>query len=174
MATTPQPQSISCCGHPSANSWQPTNVLPVADAYSVGTPTWTGDHVLFAPAGVDCDVCGGVPGVSTGTWADPFSGRLTSIQRWPSSNLVGAESFSWTGAAVLALGSDAHVAAWSPASHAWTQLESLPYRADSAVQVWTGKELIVWGQLYARPSPDPKAGSVPPVREPTGLEFRRH
>ena len=155
---------------PTTNSWAQSPMLPTRSPYGIGNTEWTGDHVLFGPAGVDCNICGGFPGESTGSWADPATGTVRSIPAWLPQPFLGSR-FSWTGSAVLAIGADAHTGVWDPTTNTWTQLARPPYQGG-AVQIWTGTELLIWGQLQARPSNNPNAGSPPLVNEPTGLEFR--
>ncbi len=153
---------------PGSNSWTATSLLPTEDGYSVGAALWTGDHIVFAPNGVEC-MCGGVAGSSTGSWADPRAGRVEPLPAWqpqPS----GGSAFSWAGSAIVAVGGPA-AAAWDPATRRWVRIAGPPAQGG-AVQVWTGTELLIWGQLSALPSSDPSAASPPRVREPTGLELR--
>jgi hypothetical protein len=75
------------------------------------------------------------------------------------------------GDAVLAVGS-VGAAAWNPATANWTALPSPPYQG-SAVQIWTGTQPLIWGQLSDPPSRDPSAGDPRQVTEPTGLELTR-
>jgi hypothetical protein len=84
-------------------------------------------------------------------------------------NPFSGSTFSWTGAAVLAVGDHAYAAAWDPTSNIWADLARPPYEGG-AVQIWTGTELLIWGQLYERPSNDPSA--IPPPVRTAGMEFR--
>ena len=156
---------------PATNSWADSPMLPAPDGYAIGKTEWTGDHILFGPAGVACNLCAGQGGESTGSWADPRTGEVRHIPPWLPFPSI-ATNFSWTGSAVLATGSDAHAGAWDPTSNTWTDLPRPPYEIQRAIQIWTGTELLIWGgQLYQRQSSDVNAGSPPKVSEPTGLEF---
>ena len=155
---------------PATNSWAESPMLPIPDPYAIGNPEWTGDHILFGPAGVVCNACGGLPGESTGSWANPQTGTVRKIPAWLPQPFLGSR-FSWTGAAVLAIGDDAYAGAWDPTNNTWTELDRPPYQGGS-VQIWTGSELLIWGQLQARPPGDPNAGSPPLISEPTGMEFK--
>lgn len=155
---------------PATNSWKRTSLLPTQAQYSVGNVLSSGDHVIFEPNGLLCS-CGGIPGASTGSWGDPRTGTATQIPAWLPDRLD-ASTFSWTGAVVLAIGSEnPRAAAWDPITGDWTHLADAPY-AGGAVQIWTGTQLLIWGQLSARPSSDPSAGSPPQVAEPQGLIFK--
>jgi N-acetylneuraminic acid mutarotase len=151
--------------HSADNSWARTSLLPVQGPYSVGQALWTGDHVVFEPNGLECD-CGGTPGESTGYWVDPRSDAVDALPARPSAD---SSTFTWTGSAILATGGS-RIAGWDPATNRWSELARPPYQGG-AVQVWTGTRLVIWGQLWALPSPDPDAGSPPAVAEPTGLDF---
>lgn len=153
---------------PASNSWTATTLLPTQDQYSVGAALWAGDHVVFEPNGIECS-CGGIAGESTGSWADLRTGVVEALPAWLPEPSYGS-TFFWTGDAILAT-AGARVAAWDPVSGQWTKLAGPPYQGG-AIQVWTGSELLVWGQLAALPSRDPNAGSPPTVGEPTGLEFK--
>jgi hypothetical protein len=155
---------------PASDSWTPTTLLPTQDPYSVGAAFWTGDHVVFEPNGLEC-TCGGIPGESTGSWADPRTGAVEAMPAWLPQPAAISSTFSWTGAAVLAI-AGTRTAAWNPATYQWTKLAGPPQQGW-AVRIWTGTQLLVWGQLSGGlPPRDPNAASPPHMNEPTGLEFK--
>jgi hypothetical protein len=150
---------------PADNRWAATTLLPTQDQYSVGNVHSAGDRILFGPNGVECS-CSPLVGWSSGSWANPRTGTVTQIPTWGPDNM-GPPTVSWTGAAALAVGWD-DAGAWNPDTNRWTQLAIPPYDGG-AVKIWTGTELLIWGQLFEHPSP---RGSRSRVTEPTGLVFK--
>jgi len=81
----------------------------------------------------------------------------------------------WTGRALISFnsqGSEGNVAlgsaaVWDPAADRWTSLPRAPALAElGSPAVWTGKELLVWGQPA-----DPTNAPVAKDRPAVGLRF---
>lgn len=154
---------------PARDAWQPSRLLPTQPRYGIGKVLAGDDHVIFAPNGSSCTNCGGFAGASTGSWADPRTGAVIQLTAWQRDPLARSD-FVWTGAAILAVGTEAQAAAWSPATQLWANLADPPF-AGGAVHVWTGEDLLIWGHLMNAPSRDPNAGSSAVVNKPVGLAF---
>lgn len=136
-------------------------------------PLWTGRRVLLPAEDIWCGFCPG-PWINgrTGLSLDPRTGARLRIPHGPVDDL--GATYRWTGAALLAVNSTAErsgggaptdrpgeAAAWDPTTRAWTRLPSAP-AAGGSVVVWTGRSVIVWGELLT-----PKGNRV----TATGMEL---
>jgi hypothetical protein len=125
------------------------NVLPTPPSisdYMAGT--WTGQRLLvWARAGWQPgETTGFVFDARTRSWRATAAFPLSS-REWP--------TWAWTGRELLVWGGltyeggppreYADGAAYDPATDVWRTLPKAPIDARSALSVWTGRELIVWG-----------------------------
>jgi hypothetical protein len=151
------------------------NALALPDRMASSTPLWNGRDLLL-PATflwLGAGVGGPVPTNVSGVVVDPATSSTRPIVHGPVDDLNA--QYLWTGAALLAFNtgtetSDAHghvypgeAAAWDPATNAWSRLPNAPLAANEPVAVWTGKALLIWGQLF---TPTSGNGVIT-----TGLEF---
>jgi hypothetical protein len=154
--------------------WVP-NTLALPDHRVSSTPLWTG-HNLVLPATYQFLGAGASGPVRTnvsGVILDPSDASTRPIRHGPVDDL--SALYLWTGTALLAFntgtetsGANGHVypgraAAWDPSTNSWTTLPAAPFSASEPVAVWTGKELLIWGQLFTPRGGNPAAA--------TGLEF---
>jgi hypothetical protein len=123
------------------------------------TPLWTGREIAM-PAITRW--LGAVPGPRpanvSGLMLDPANGSTRPIRHGPVDDLNA--DYLWTGTALLAFntsteesGPHEHVypgraAAWDPATDRWTALPDAPLAGSDTIAVWTGRTLLIWGELY--------------------------
>ncbi|HEY5031154.1 MAG TPA: hypothetical protein VIJ54_01680 [Actinomycetes bacterium] len=161
--------------------------LSVLDARTdrwAGPTTWTHSMSqplsmaagLLLPAGnfsADRAARGGIPIGLRGGILDARTGAWRLIAHGPVDDDV-AQS-AWTGRALISFnsqGSEGNVAlgsaaVWDPAADRWTSLPRAPALAElGSPAVWTGKELLVWGQPA-----DPANAPVAKDRPAVGLQF---
>lgn len=113
---------------------------------AVFQPLWTGREIVVPATGIWCGPCSHPPDANaTGVRFDPRTGVSATLAHGPVSDP--GNPFVWTGAGLLGLGGR-DVAAWDPASNAWTRLTKAPLGVELPVTVWTGRALLVWGRTY--------------------------
>lgn len=144
---------------------------------SSATPLWTGQEILVPP-GSPWQGGGGRKSPAASGWRlDPATDRWHTIAEGPRGGIS-----VWTGTTLLTFNRThtgghimqplQHVAgltdAWDPASDTWTQLPTA--RWSGGAGVWTGSELLVWGEM--RPSYPMGNGNAPtPPPRTLGLRF---
>ncbi|GGM17338.1 hypothetical protein [Nakamurella endophytica] len=148
---------------PQAHQWQPVD-LNLASGQGMSQPWWTGTQILI-PAGPPWwgpTGRGPAPRSLHGLTLDAATGRTTPMPHGPVDDLQ--PDYLWTGSLLIGVGPAA--AAWDPKSRAWTTLPPPPNVAEfSPAMVWTGHQLIVWGQTHptkatATPTPAVAGGIV--------------
>lgn len=151
------------------------NALALPDQQVSSTPLWTGRDIAMPAIStwLGPGAAGPVRTNVSGAILDPSTSSTRPVVHGPVDDL--RPQYLWTGAALLAFNTGTettsgknHVypgraAAWNPATNTWTKLPNAPFFASEAVAVWTGKELLTWGQLFT-----PRGGN--PVAT-TGLAF---
>jgi hypothetical protein len=156
-------------------AWRPAPLSPEHGS-DVGTPLWTGSRVLLLDQQRYCGACSG-PGqlYFKGSAVDPTTGRRTAISQGPRS-AIGSD-FLWTGSVVLAVDNGTTVsgssddarpgdaALWDPQTNRWSRLPHAPFSSLGGVVVWTGRRVLIWGQLLANRHPATVTGiEYVPVR----------
>lgn len=146
------------------------NSLTLPDRMVSTTPLWTGrDLVLPATSmWIGAGARGPAPMNRSGVMLDPATSSTDPIQHGPVEDLNA--QYVWTGGALLAFNSstetsDAHghvypgrAAAWDPTANSWTRLPNAPlFTGSEPVAVWTGKSLLIWGQLFTPRGASPAA-----------------
>jgi len=134
---------------PAADTWQPTSTLNAPSARYRHAALWTGEKMI---------VWGGWTGTQTNTGGqyDPAS------ETWELTSLSGAPdprenpSAIWTGAEVIVWGGDIDPgpagqslntgARYDPFANTWAPIASAPIPKTDHSAVWTGSEMMVWGQ----------------------------
>jgi len=136
-----------------------SNTLALPDHAVSSTPLWTGRDIAMPAINtwLGASARGPSPTNVSGLMLDPATSSTRPIRHGPVDDL-NAE-YLWTGAALLGFNtgtetSDAngHVypgraAAWDPTANIWTRLPNAPLAGYQTVAVWTGKSLLIWGQL---------------------------
>jgi len=152
-----------------------SNDFALPDDRVSSTPLWTGRDIAMPAVRQWFGTASRGPEQMNlaGVVLDPSNSSTRPIRHGPVDDLNA--QYLWTGAALLAFNSgtetsDANghvypgrVAAWSPTTNTWTRLANAPFQAGEPFAVWTGKELLIWGQLFT-----PRGGK--PVAD-TGLTF---
>lgn len=160
---------IVCCGTGqadgfradtrSAAAWDPATSLwrelarpPASIARSYAAAVWTGDvMVVVAPGSA---VASYHP--ATDRWVEQPA--PPALDRIPEAVWTGSEVVVWdstNGSGLSGAGLPAQIAdrgwRWTPGDEAWTPLPELPEGARTRMGsvVWTGSELVVWGQSTA-------------------------
>lgn len=123
----------------------------------------------------------GNPGVGqTALVRNPATGTVTDVPHGPIDDL-GAE-YLWTGSSVLGFNTGTYstgpggehlpgaAAALDPATGKWRALPPAPLTAQQEAAVWTGTELLMWGQMYDVKS---ARGNAPAQVAAAGLAFGR-
>jgi hypothetical protein len=131
------------------------NDLAPTPGLGVWNALWTGQEILIPASG---SLYGGPGGTQPGSRLDPLTGARKSIRAGPVDSL--GPRYVWTGAALVAFDTRTLVsssrgstypgaaAVWNPAGNSWTRLPAAPLSGGGAsVAVWTGRELLIWGQL---------------------------
>ena len=130
------------------HSWTSVPASPDEGAAATN-PQWTGNRIFLPQVQGFCGFCAG-PGLSLtpAVLIDPRTGHRTTIPSLP----TGAATAVWTGAAVLDVGNTRSTAqttaAFDPATGQWHTLTPGPASQGDSVSVWTGHELIQWGNGY--------------------------
>jgi hypothetical protein len=124
---------------------------PIVQTNNAAT-AWTGSSVLVMGGEYCPHSC--PPPVGSGAGYDPATQKWRAI---PSFSVVQAQwPASWTGRAFIDTnagrhgfpGSREHLSAYNPISGRWVLLppEPSPIAGDDSEAVWTGRQLLVWGQ----------------------------
>jgi hypothetical protein len=140
---------------------------------------WTGQRLVLAAASIWCGACTGPPDPhSHGYQRLPGASGWTAIPQGPvdEDNAL----YQWTGSALIGYDGDGHrvdrngaplrggMAAWDPVANNWTSLPDVPLVGEDVATVWTGSQLLEWGEMY-------DATTVPrdssPVAHDAGLSF---
>lgn len=151
------------------------NSLTLPDRMASSTPLWTGSEIVMPATFYWLGAASRGPAQMNraGVMLDPATSATRPIRHGPVDDLNA--QYLWTGAALLAFNtgtdtSDAngHVypggaAAWDPSTNAWTRLPNAPLAGYGTVAVWTGRSVLVWGNLFTPRGANP-VGT-------TGLEF---
>ena len=135
---------------------------------NIYVPIWTG-HALIAPALPPlCDLpdgaqnCGAPPTNLHASELNPTTGAWRSIPHGPADDAASATI--WIGDDLIVLSSGATdgptgkttvqpgtAAAWHPDTKAWTPLPRAPFVPFVDAAVWTGHEILVWGNVTVQP-----------------------
>lgn len=123
---------------------------------------WTGREILIRPSAPWCGFCAGPLNFNeTGARVDPRRRSVQTIPHGPIQDEIGQQF--WTGSVLLLGNTSAGVTAyWTPATNRWTTLARAPLAGYGAAIVWTGRSLLIWGQLSpsAHPSAKPTGGGI--------------
>jgi hypothetical protein len=139
--------------------WVP-NTLALADQAMSSTPLWTGRDIAMPAVSrwLGAGNRGPRPQNLSGVMLDPSNSATRPIRHGPVDDLNA--QYLWAGSALLAFntgtqtsGPGGHVypgraAAWDPATNTWTTLPNAPLAGSDVIAVWTGKALLIWGELY--------------------------
>jgi hypothetical protein len=122
----------------------------------VREPLWTGLEFIV-PAAVPFRPGSGPVAIDRrGSRLDPADGRWRTMAHGPVDDENGRSL--WTGAALITFDATAVLgaaAAWDPATDRWTRLPDAPAStAGEAAAVWTGTQLLIWGEVHPRGRPD--------------------
>lgn len=137
-----------------------SNTLALPDHAVSSSPLWTGRDIAMPAISTWFGAAsrGPAPMNLAGVMLDPSTSSTRPIVHGAVDDL-GAQ-YLWTGAALLGFNtgtdtSDAHgpvhpgrAAAWDPTSNTWKRLPDAPLFGNELVTVWTGRELLMWGQLF--------------------------
>lgn len=143
---------------PRRHTWAPSP-FPKREHDSVDQALWTGRQVLIPASQIWCGLCPGPYNPdSAGVQLTPRTGSVRTIPHGPADDLGG--TYLWTGSVLLAMNTTSsssgggqpavdpgRIAYWQPATNRWTRLASAPLAGSGAVTVWTGRRLLIWGQL---------------------------
>jgi hypothetical protein len=130
--------------------WSPIATTPDRGE-SAGEAVWTGSAILLPQRIGFCNCMPGRQPAVTSVLIDPVTGLRSTIQPGPASRSILHEV--WTGGSLVAFaagtrgGPPSIAAAWDPTTKHWTALAG-PSTGDAAysVAIWTGNELMLWGQ----------------------------
>ncbi len=123
---------------------------------------WTGREILIPPSAPWCGFCAGPLNFNeTGVRVDPRRRSVQTIPHGPIDDEIGQQF--WTGSVLLLGNTSAGVTAyWAPTTNRWTTLPRAPLAGNDPAIVWTGRSLLIWGQLSpsAHPSAKPSDGGI--------------
>lgn len=154
----------------SEGQWNAVAVAPLSGRF-LPAGVWTGTEMLVW-GGAGCQgACGGqgIRHQADGAAFDPSADRWRSLPPSPLAARAGALAV-WSGRELLVWGGmvgdrfAADGAAFDPAANRWRSLPASPLTGQFAAPpgtvaqvpgIWTGKEMLVWGQGAGVESPDP-------------------
>lgn len=150
-----------------AQSW----TAPVVWTHFLSSPISTGDGVLMAAEdfrpnpyahgpGPQFNLRGGQLDLRNGAWRQISHGPVDDSR--PQSVWTGRALLSFNGSTQKGSQLPGDAAVWDPATDRWFSLPKAPRagEGDQLAAVWTGQELIVWGEMYKQ-SDLSVAGPVP-------------
>jgi hypothetical protein len=158
--------------------WSANSLVPDQHK-AVTNPLWTGHDIVLPASDIWCGVCSHPRGTNlSGYLIHPDGGRIESIAHGRVDDL--RPMYLWTGAALLAFNTGTYTtgpgqthfpgeaAAWDPATGTWISLPNAPLAGNDVVAAWTGKSLIMWGQMFTAKQAN---GSGPVHSHTAGLQL---
>jgi hypothetical protein len=141
---------------PDSDSWRELPLAPVPGR-DIHAAVWTGEEMI---------VWGGWGannrrGLSDGAAYNPATDTWRKLPRAPIDSAVSETVGAWTGRALIVVGRDGALAAYSPAQNRWTTLTESPGGAvEMPVLVEADDALILWGGMDLRGPGDSNEGAL--------------
>ena len=148
--------------NPATDTWRPTSTAGAPEARIYNSAVWTGDELIvwggwvYSNEGSRFLDTGGRYNPSSDVWSPTSTAGAPQARSHHRAVWTGSQMIVWGGLVPVTFtsnGDDTNTGArYNPASDVWTptSLQSAPSRRNSHVQVWTGKQMIVWGGKTSR------------------------